>query len=132
MRGAQKSGQAGVALIEALISILIFSFGVLGLVGLEASAINFSVDAEDRSRATVLANDIVSTMWLNLGSTTFDVSAQRTACAPGGEFYLPSCTITGPTLVTGTTNTYTITITWVPLQDKTGTTRTLTTQVTLT
>jgi type IV pilus assembly protein PilV len=52
------------ALIEALVSILIFSFGVLGLIGLQASAINFSVDAEDRNRAALFANEIASSMWL--------------------------------------------------------------------
>ena len=46
------------ALIEVLVSILIFSFGVLGLIGLEASAINYSVDAEDRSRAALFASEI--------------------------------------------------------------------------
>ena len=57
--------QRGVALIEALVSIVIFSFGVLGLIGLEASAINYSVDAEDRNRAALFASEIASTMWLN-------------------------------------------------------------------
>jgi type IV pilus assembly protein PilV len=51
-------------LVEALVSILIFSFGILGLIGLEASAINSSVDSEDRNRASLFASDIASAMWL--------------------------------------------------------------------
>ena len=56
--------QHGVALMESLVSILIFSFGILGLLGLEASAINSSVDAEDRNRASLFASEIASAMWL--------------------------------------------------------------------
>ena len=50
-------------LIEVLVSLLIFSFGFLGLIGMQARAVQLSTDAEDRSRAALLANDIVTTMW---------------------------------------------------------------------
>jgi type IV pilus assembly protein PilV len=63
IRAARK--QAGIALLEVLISILLFSLGILGLIGLQARAINFSVDAEDRNRAALLADDLAGTMWLN-------------------------------------------------------------------
>src|SRR5579871_4502097 len=66
-------GQQGIALMEALIAIVIFSFGLLGLIGLESKAINFSVDAEDRNRAAVFANDIASNMWLK-GTVTVDAA----------------------------------------------------------
>lgn len=55
--------QAGMTLIEVLVSILIFSFGILGMVGLLARASQFSIDAEDRNRASLLANEIASAMW---------------------------------------------------------------------
>jgi type IV pilus assembly protein PilV len=55
--------QSGMTLIEVLVSILIFSFGILGMVGLLARASQFSVDAEDRNRASLLANEIASAMW---------------------------------------------------------------------
>jgi type IV pilus assembly protein PilV len=44
--------------------MVIFAFGLLGLLGLESRAINFSVNAEDRNRAALFANDIASSMWL--------------------------------------------------------------------
>jgi type IV pilus assembly protein PilV len=50
--------------MEALVSILIFSFGILGLIRLEASAIDSSVDAEDRNRASLFASEVASAMWL--------------------------------------------------------------------
>jgi type IV pilus assembly protein PilV len=121
------------ALIEVLVSILIFSFGVLGLIGLEASAVNFSVDAEDRNRAALFASDIASNMWLN-GTVTV-TAAQLLAwqnniansALPTG---LPSGTLSIiPTA--GTTNSVDISIQWSPQTDKTATTRQLTTRVIL-
>lgn len=56
--------QSGVTLIEVLVAILIFSFGMLGFAGLQAHAIQFSVGAEDSNRAALLANDMASTMVL--------------------------------------------------------------------
>lgn len=55
--------QSGMTLIEVLVSILIFSFGILGMVGLLARATQFSVDAEDRNRASLLANELAAAMW---------------------------------------------------------------------
>lgn len=51
-------------LIEVLVAILIFSFGLLGFVGLQARAIQYSVSAEDTNRAALLANEIGSSMML--------------------------------------------------------------------
>lgn len=65
--------QHGAALLEALISILLFSLGVLGIVALQAKASQFSVDSEDRTRAALLANQIVSQMWAQQ-STTLDAA----------------------------------------------------------
>jgi type IV pilus assembly protein PilV len=55
--------QQGGFLLEALVAILIFSFGVLGLVGLQASAIEFTNDAQYRSEAAYLANSLIAQMW---------------------------------------------------------------------
>ncbi len=56
------SRQTGFTLIEILVALLIFSFGLLGFVGLQARAIQYSVGAEDSNRAALLANDLASTM----------------------------------------------------------------------
>jgi type IV pilus assembly protein PilV len=55
--------QTGAFLLEALIGILIFSLGVLGIVGLQARAIRFTNDAEFRAEAMYLANSLISQMW---------------------------------------------------------------------
>lgn len=72
--------QSGMTLIEVLVSILIFSFGILGMVGLLARASQFSIDAEDRNRASLLANEIASAMW-TAGSVTNVPEAVLTAWA---------------------------------------------------
>ena len=55
--------QSGVFLLEALIGILIFSLGILGIVGLQAQAIRFTNDSEYRAEAVYLANSLISQMW---------------------------------------------------------------------
>lgn len=50
--------QHGVALLEALIGMLIFAFGVLGLVGLQASMTQAQTSAKFRADAAVLASDL--------------------------------------------------------------------------
>jgi type IV pilus assembly protein PilV len=53
----------GVMLIEALIAILIFSIGVLGMIGLQASAVQQSTDAKNRAEAASLAGQLMGQMW---------------------------------------------------------------------
>src|SRR3954454_6358071 len=67
-------------LIEVLVAILILSFGLLGFVGLQARAIQYSVGAEDSTRAALLANEIVATMELYQTVTppTLDYTAWQT------------------------------------------------------
>ncbi|MBT2336434.1 type IV pilus modification protein PilV [Variovorax paradoxus] len=124
--------QAGFALLEVLVSLLLFSFGVLGLVGLQARAIGLSTDAEDRNRAALLASDIASAMWLGK-SVSVDTSASSVwqkrvgDTAKGG---LPN----GAVAVTAVgANGADIQITW-KAPSRTGTSEqssTLTTRVTL-
>ncbi len=55
--------QTGVMLLEAMIAILIFSLGVLGVVGMQAMAIGASRDAKYRSEAALYANELIGQMW---------------------------------------------------------------------
>ena len=58
-----RHAQTGAFLLEALIGILIFSLGILGIVGLQAQAIRFTNDSEYRAEAVYLANRLISEMW---------------------------------------------------------------------
>ena len=62
------AGQRGATLLEALIGILIFSIGILALVGMQALAIKHMSDAKYRSDAAFLANEIIGQMWVNRAS----------------------------------------------------------------
>lgn len=133
MRSRWRDSQRGMALMEALISILLFSFGLLGLLGLQASAINFSVDAEDRNRAALLANEIASGMWLAHSVTVTPAQLgvwQSLASSPTG-IGLPNGQLT-ITPTAGTTNSADIVLTWKPQTDTAaGANRQLTTRVIL-
>ena len=67
-----RRSQHGVAMIEVLVAVLILSFGVLGLIGLQARAINVANDAEDRNQAALLADEIIAAMWINRSTTVAD------------------------------------------------------------
>ena len=88
--------QTGIILLEALIAILIFSFGILSIMGLQGAAINDVRDSKFRSEAAFLANHIIGQMWTdnpatNLGN--YALNTGGTACgnftggsaAPGGS-----------------------------------------------
>jgi type IV pilus assembly protein PilV len=60
--------QRGATLLEALIGILIFSVGILALVGMQALAIKHMSDAKYRSDAAFFANEIIGQMWVNRAS----------------------------------------------------------------
>lgn len=55
--------QQGVVLLESLIAILIFSFGILGIVGLQAAMIKNTSDAKYRADASYIAQQKIGTLW---------------------------------------------------------------------
>jgi type IV pilus assembly protein PilV len=57
--------QAGVMLLEALLAILIFSIGILAVVGMQATAVQDLSEAKYRSDASFLANQVIADMWSN-------------------------------------------------------------------
>jgi type IV pilus assembly protein PilV len=60
-----RKGQQGVALLEALVGILIFSVGILAMIGLQAQAIRNTVEAKYRTEAAYLANQVIGQMWVD-------------------------------------------------------------------
>ena len=73
--GTSRPPARGFTLIEVLVSLLIFSLGVLGMVGMQARAVQFGTQSEDRMRASLMADELVATMWANQ-STTLSSTAQ--------------------------------------------------------
>jgi type IV pilus assembly protein PilV len=88
MKTRTARSQAGLTLIEVLVAILIFSFGLLGFVGLQARAIQYSMSAEDSNRAALLANQIGAEMMMagtvNLPASAVAAWQARASDASGG------------------------------------------------
>lgn len=69
--------QRGVMLLEALIAILIFSLGILAMVGMQAVALNHSGQAKYRADASFLANKLVAQMWIAADAEMTDFKTGR-------------------------------------------------------
>lgn len=101
----------GFTLVEVLISLVVFSIGVIGLVKLQARASSAAVESEDRTRAALLAEDLISTMWLR-GTASLD-----TATLTAWESRLTDTTALGlpgtPSYsIAASAGVTTVTITW--------------------
>lgn len=60
--------ERGVMLIEALIAILIFSIGILAVVGMQSAAIKSVTDSKMRSEAALLVDELIAQMWSDQGN----------------------------------------------------------------
>lgn len=58
-----QASQKGVVLLEALIAILIFSIGILAIVGLQAAMIKNTSENKYRSDASFIAQERIGRMW---------------------------------------------------------------------
>jgi type IV pilus assembly protein PilV len=60
-----RAHQSGVMLLEVLVGILIFSIGIVAMLGMQATAMRATVDAKYRTEASFLANEIIGQMWVD-------------------------------------------------------------------
>ncbi len=104
-----KKSQRGVMLLEALVGLLIFSIGILGLVGMQAVATKNVANAQFRSEAGFLAGEILSQIsvdqknaasYASTGvncptspSSQIEFWAFRVAKLPGAGSYPPIITV---------------------------------------
>jgi type IV pilus assembly protein PilV len=58
-----RSRLRGAALIEALVGILIFAFGIIGLVGLQVAMTRAQGAAKYRADASYLGSEVIGRMW---------------------------------------------------------------------
>ena len=72
-----KSTQQGVVLLEALIAVLIFSMGILALVGLQATMIKSTTGSKFRSDASYIAQQRIGRIWADpANAATYVVTNQ--------------------------------------------------------
>ena len=117
----KRSDQAGFMLIEAMVSIVVFSIGVLGLVALLAAVIKETSNAQYRIEASMLTDQLIGEMW---GEDKATLPASFSS--PDGPRYqawltrsvqaanngLPGAVATPPTVVFGANNQVTVTVFW--------------------
>lgn len=131
-------------LLEVLISVLIFSLGILAVVGLQATSVKLQADAKYRADAGYLASQIVGLMWsdrgvnnANLPNYQHRATGGGAACNPTGAnspnatvagsgmktwldnvaAALPGAASTNQQIIVGAGNLVTVTICWKTPQE---------------
>jgi type IV pilus assembly protein PilV len=95
--------QNGYLMVEVLVSVLLFSLGLLGLVGVQANSIATVGEARLRSDAVLAANEIVGRMWVDRLNLASYAGTTAIAGLPGGQ-----------RVVAVANSVVSITITWRP------------------
>lgn len=114
-------------LLEALIAILLFSLGILALIGLQARSIGFAGQAKYRTDAALLSERLIGEMWsdrINIPSYAWagtgtvptklaNWASQVGVTLPGSSTKLPTVDISKVEYITTSPSytAYTITIT---------------------
>ena len=95
-----KKHQSGFFLLEALIAILIFSLGILGMISMGTAAIAGQTDAQVRTEAATFAEDLAGQITLSVNRLTDDAatSASLAAFAHHPTLTAPGayCSFAGP------------------------------------
>jgi type IV pilus assembly protein PilV len=108
----------GITLIEVLVAMTIFAFGVLGMLGMQARAIAYFSDAKYRTDATLLSDALINDIWVNRANmATYAyaggaVPAQLQPWLNEVQATLPNANAT--VTVTPATSTVQVTVTWQP------------------
>ncbi|MEJ8858351.1 pilus assembly protein PilV [Variovorax robiniae] len=79
----RRMGSRGIALIEVLVALLIFLFGILGFIGLQTALTKVQTETDLRATAAYLANEVVGRMWAemsNLNGYAGTTSCSATGC----------------------------------------------------
>ncbi len=115
----------GFALIEVMVSVLLFAIGILGLVGLQASMTQAQTSSKIRADAANLVDELVAIMWsdmTNIASYTAGGCAGNVRCngwltklpevLPGGSLAALTVNLTGTAVNNQDYGTVTITVNW--------------------
>jgi type IV pilus assembly protein PilV len=89
------SSQRGMMLIEALMAVLIFSLGILGLVGVNALGVASQSDAQYRTDANKFATQVINRMWLSVNRATSATIASSLGAFKHQEHTNGTCSFSG-------------------------------------
>lgn len=101
--------QGGVVLVEALVAIVIFAFGVLAIVGMQSASVRQVSDAKYRIDAANVVSQSLGAMWADRGNImAHAVKDQAVSSLPNGKLTI---LVPGPwSAAAGVT--VTVTVTW--------------------
>ena len=111
--------QTGSFMIEALVSVLIFMIGLIGLMGVSAQAVNQVSLSKYRNDASFLADELIGDIWISTGSnpaaaylasTNYTAWQARVASNLSGG--VGTATFNSPA-----TNMLTVKITWTDIKN---------------
>lgn len=134
--GMMKVGKSrqGFVLLDALVAIVIFSIGIVGMVVLQGSAIQLTGAANYRVNAAMLADQVIAQMWASdpdqlqnnfagsqgsggaqymtwLNTLDCTYSSPSTGCLPGVATHPPSINISQEAMSSSTNHQYRVTVT---------------------
>ena len=108
--------QSGFSMIEVLVAILIFAFGILGMVGLQANSIRFQTDAKFRVDASVVAQDAIARIWVDRANLAGHLTTGTSLSdLPGGNLIIEKIDADADPK----TNRLRVTVSWTPPGDDT-------------
>jgi type IV pilus assembly protein PilV len=85
--GFKRPPPRGFVLLDAVIAILVFSIGIVGMVALQGTAVKLASDSLNRSNAAMLADQVIAQMWGgDLTASTFTTKYTGSA-GSGGTGY---------------------------------------------
>lgn len=121
-KNIRNTSQRGSVVLEALISILLFSIGILAIVGLQAASIKNVTAAKYRTDASLLVNQVIGQMWV---SDKSNATLVTNFSSPAGANYvtwanavaqsLPGVSgvpANAPTIAVDANNNATVTVFW--------------------
>lgn len=103
LNSANISAQKGVVIIEAMIAILIFSIGVLGIIGMQANMVKNTSESKFRNDASYLAQQQIGTLWTSPNDLPADNSTRTVNVSS-----LPN----GVVQISRIANQYTVVVSW--------------------
>jgi type IV pilus assembly protein PilV len=105
------ASQQGVVIVEVMVALLLFSVGVLAIVGLQATMLQNTTDSKYRAEAAYIAQQTIGQMWSNPADTNAGVynTVSPIADLPNGSLSVTQPVGGGP---------FTVSVTWqLPGQD---------------
>lgn len=79
------TNERGSILLEAMVAILIFSLGVLGLIGLQAASMRSTTEAKERVDASMLVNQRIARMLVEPANVASFITTPGSPLTAGGS-----------------------------------------------